>query len=100
MQYDLATMKASTLVIFISWITSAAAFGVVGAYERLFLWYAYSLDVNNQYIATKCRGCTFAQFIDYITLDNDKSGTKTSAIAKSNPDNVGQTVHSTAPMQC
>ena len=65
-------MNSSILLFVFSLITSVAAFGDAGAYERLWYYYAYTLDTARNKVAPQCRGsakfkrCTFEEFMKYI----------------------------------
>lgn len=65
-------MKLCILLFLASLLTSVYAFSDVGAYERLWYWYAYTLDSAGNKVAPLCRGtapnkrCTFQEFMKYI----------------------------------
>lgn len=55
-----------------------SAFGLSGAYERMWYWSAYQMeqqyvDAADRKIATSCKSCSFAQFVAWIAEDNDQS---------------------------
>jgi hypothetical protein len=69
-------MHLPLLLFVASLIISVAAFSEPGAYERLWYWYAYTMDSTHSKIAPGCSKsvsskspCTFAQFMKYIDLD-------------------------------
>lgn len=71
-----------------------AAFSDSGAYERLWYWYAYTLDTSGSKIAPGCaskaRRCTFAQFMNFIEKDPTK--VLTGNLDKVNPNDVKNAV--------
>ena len=63
------------LFVVASLLSSASAFGDVGAYERLWYYYAYTLDTAGNKVAPLCRGslpnkrCSFEEFMKYIDVN-------------------------------
>jgi hypothetical protein len=91
-------MNLSFLLFVVSLITSVAAFSEPGAYERLWYWYAYTMDTSRSQIATGCsksvsskKPCTFTQFMKYIDLDPNADLIE-SAISKVDTTDVPRTV--------
>ncbi|KAJ5121429.1 uncharacterized protein N7515_009390 [Penicillium bovifimosum] len=55
-----------------------SAFGLSGAYERMWYWSAYQMeqqygDAANRQIATSCKSCSFAQFVTWIAKSKDQA---------------------------
>ena len=74
-------MKVPTVFALFLFVSSAAAFGLAGCYERMLYWYAYQLDrqAGGRKIAKGCRGagggdCNLKEFILFIA-DNDDDRT-------------------------
>lgn len=94
-------MKISNprLFLLVFLVTKISAFSDAGAYERLWYWYAYTLDTGdgNKKIAPGCakngRRCTFEQFMTFI--DDDKppyKKIKPEKLRNINPNNVKEAV--------
>lgn len=100
-------MKATLLLIVTVLITSVSAFGDAGIYERLWYWYAYTLDTSGSKIGPGCsKGpsrCTFVQFMTYIDqqtyegVPETQSGVDPKEIAKTDPNDLKKAVR-TAPL--
>ena len=86
-------MKLSIWVFLISLLTSISAYSAPGAYERLWYYYAYTLDTAGNKVAAGCasppKRCTFQQFLDYID-QNPKA--LTPLTGNIDPTNVDDTV--------
>lgn len=67
-------MKLSIWLFVVSLLTSVSAYSDPGAYERLWYYYAYTLDTAGNKVAPGCSGsaagkrCTFAEFMKYIDV--------------------------------
>lgn len=73
-------MKVPIFFLLVLYTTNAAAFGISGAYERMFYWYAYQLDQasdGTKTIAKMCgkelaggQSCNLRQFLTYIAAND------------------------------
>ena len=95
-------MKLSILLFVVSLLIAVSAFSDPGAYERLWYYYAYTLDTTGEKVAPGCaaasgigkgKRCSFEQFMKYI----DKEPEKKLALPKDiDPLNVSKAVRSSA----
>lgn len=72
-------MKLSVFLFVVSLVIPISAFSDPGAYERLFYWYAYTMDTARTKVATGCSKsvsskspCTFSQFMKYIDMNPEE----------------------------
>lgn len=103
-----SNMRTTILLVFAVLTTAISAYSDVGTYERLFYWYAYTLDTSGTKIAPGCAKsvspenpvpCTFTQFMNYIDkhkppykVKGKPETLKPSELEDIDPNNVEQTV--------